>query len=104
MGSSGWDGARGREQYLSGKRILPKALTGSEPAADVVENAFLAYNGARLREGARLFAQKMLSDEVTVGCSLAGALTPAGLGPSCLVPLVEAGFIDWIVATGANLY
>ncbi|MHC5054496.1 MAG: homospermidine biosynthesis protein [Planctomycetota bacterium] len=104
MGSSGCDGARGREQYLSGKRILPKALTGSEPAADVVENAFLAYNGARLREGARLFAQKMLSDEVTVGCSLAGALTPAGLGPSCLVPLIEAGFIDWLVATGANLY
>ena len=23
---------------------------------------------------------------------------------SCLVPLVEAGFIDWIVSTGANLY
>jgi deoxyhypusine synthase len=23
---------------------------------------------------------------------------------SCLIPLVEAGFIDWIVSTGANLY
>ena len=23
---------------------------------------------------------------------------------SCLVPLIEAGFIDWIVSTGANLY
>ncbi len=33
-----------------------------------------------------------------------GALTPAGLGMSCLVPLVEAGFIDWIVSTGANIY
>jgi len=38
------------------------------------------------------------------GLSLSGALTPAGLGISCLVPLVEAGFIDWIVSTGANLY
>jgi deoxyhypusine synthase len=23
---------------------------------------------------------------------------------SCLIPLVEAGFVDWIVSTGANLY
>jgi deoxyhypusine synthase len=46
----------------------------------------------------------MLADDVTVGLSLSGALTPAGLGISCLVPLMEAGFIDWIVSTGANLY
>ncbi|HSQ56729.1 MAG TPA: deoxyhypusine synthase, partial [Gemmata sp.] len=38
------------------------------------------------------------------GLALSGALTPAGLGISCLVPLIEAGFIDWIVSTGANLY
>jgi deoxyhypusine synthase len=41
---------------------------------------------------------------VTVGVSLTGALTPAGLGVSALIPLIEAGFIDWIVSTGANLY
>ena len=46
----------------------------------------------------------MLADDATVGLSLSGALTPAGLGISCLVPLIEAGFIDWIVSTGANLY
>ena len=46
----------------------------------------------------------MLADDGTVGLSLSGALTPAGLGMSCLVPLIEAGFIDWIVCTGANLY
>jgi deoxyhypusine synthase len=46
----------------------------------------------------------MLAEETTVGLSLSGALTPAGLGISCLVPLIEAGFIDWIVSTGANLY
>ena len=46
----------------------------------------------------------MLADDAVVGLSLAGALTPAGLGMSCLAPLVEAGFIDWIVSTGANLY
>jgi deoxyhypusine synthase len=104
MGTSCCGGGGGREAYLSGKRILPKPLTGGEGVAETIENSFLAYNAARLREAARLFAGKMLGDEVTVGCSLAGALTPAGLGPSCIVPLIEAGFIDWIVATGANLY
>src|SRR5438067_12632821 len=46
----------------------------------------------------------MLAEDVTIGISLSGALTPAGLGMSCLIPLIEAGFVDWIVSTGANLY
>jgi len=46
----------------------------------------------------------MLSPDVTVGLSLTGALTPAGLGVSCIVPLLKAGFVDWVVSTGANLY
>ena len=46
----------------------------------------------------------MLAENVTVGLSLSGALTPAGLGASCVVPLIQAGFVDWIVSTGANLY
>jgi deoxyhypusine synthase len=46
----------------------------------------------------------MLDDNVTVALSVSGALTPAGLGMSCLVPLIEAGFVDWIISTGANLY
>jgi len=63
-----------------------------------------AYNSARLREGCQLFANKMLEPDVTIGMSLAGALTPAGLGCSSVIPLIKAGFVDWIVATGANLY
>jgi deoxyhypusine synthase len=93
-----------RDKILSGKRIQPKNLTGKEKLADVVDNAFLAYNSARLREGCQLFTGKMLEPDVTVGMSLAGALTPAGLGCSSVVPLIKAGFVDWIVATGANLY
>jgi deoxyhypusine synthase len=46
----------------------------------------------------------MLQRDVTIGMSFAGALTPAGLGASSIVPLIKAGFVDWIVATGANLY
>jgi len=93
-----------RERYLSGKRILPKNLTGSESLETLVDEAMLAYNGARLREGCRLFVDKMLGPDVTIGMSFAGALTPAGLGCSSIVPLIKAGFVDWIVATGANLY
>jgi deoxyhypusine synthase len=93
-----------KDQYLSGKRIMPKGITGKEKLADLMDNAFLAYNSARLREGCDLYARKMLEDDVTVGMSLAGALTPAGLGCSCIIPLIKAGFVDWVVATGANLY
>ena len=91
-------------KYMSGQRIMPKGLTGKEKFSDVVQNAFLAYNSARLKEGCKLFTEKMLEADVTIGMSLAGALTPAGLGCSCIVPLIKAGFVDWIVATGANLY
>jgi deoxyhypusine synthase len=92
------------DDYLSGRRIMPTGLTGDEALADIIDRTFLAYNAARLREGVQLYVKKMLEPDVTVGMSLAGALTPAGLGPSCIVPLIEAGFVDWIVATGANLY
>jgi deoxyhypusine synthase len=73
-------------------------------AADLVDQAFISYNAGRLREGCRLFVERMLDDDVTVGITLTGALTPAGLGMSTLIPLIEAGFIDWITTTGANLY
>ncbi|HON08474.1 MAG TPA: deoxyhypusine synthase, partial [Verrucomicrobiota bacterium] len=71
---------------------------------ELMENTFLAYNSARLREGCQLYVEKMLEPDVTIGMTLSGALTPAGLGCSCVVPLIKAGFVDWIVATGANLY
>lgn len=93
-----------KAQYLSGARIFPDALTGKEKLADVIEKTFLAYNAARIREACGLFVTKMLEKNVFVGMSLAGALTPAGLGKSAIVPLINAGFVDWIVSTGANLY
>src|SRR5579871_276324 len=91
-------------RYLSGAPIEPRAIRGDMSAAELIDSAFMAYNGRRLREACRLFAEKMLEPDVTVGMSLTGALTPAGLGMSCLIPLIEHGFVDWIVSTGANLY
>ena len=93
-----------KPSFLSGPRISPPAITGKETAAELIEQAFLAYNAARLREGAHLLVERMLAEDVTVALSLTGALTPAGLGMSAIIPLMEAGFVDWIVSTGANLY
>jgi deoxyhypusine synthase len=73
-------------------------------AADLIDSSFLAYNAARLREACQLFVEKMLAPDVTIGLSITGALTPAGLGMSAIIPLIENGFVDWIVSTGANLY
>lgn len=93
-----------RAQYFAGKRIIPKGITGRESVAALIDENFLAYNSARLKEAAHLFTRKMLTKDTTVGMSLAGALTPAGIGCSAVVPLIKAGFVDWLVATGANLY
>ncbi|MBA3583111.1 MAG: deoxyhypusine synthase [Gemmatimonadetes bacterium] len=93
-----------KERFLSGESIRPEPIGPGVLASDLVENAYLAYNGGRLREACELFVRKMLEDDVTVGMSLTGALTPAGLGMTCLIPLLEAGFVDWVVSTGANLY
>ncbi len=91
-------------ESISAHRIAPPAVTGLETAADLIDAAFSSYNAGRLREVCRVFVEKMLTPSCTVGVTLSGALTPAGLGMSCLIPLIRAGFVDWIVSTGANLY
>jgi deoxyhypusine synthase len=96
--------AKQKSKFLLGRRIDPAPITKKQSVADLIDESFLAYNAARLREACQLFVQKMLEPEVTVGMSLTGALTPAGLGISALIPLIKAGFVDWIISTGANLY
>jgi deoxyhypusine synthase len=93
-----------RSRFLKGDRIDPRRIDGSERVADLIDGCFLAYNAARLREACQLFTQKMLDADVTVGLTLTGALTPAGLGMAAIIPLIESGFVDWIISTGANLY
>lgn len=93
-----------RSRFLSGKRIDPTPISKKTALADLIDESFMAYNAARLREACQLFDKKMLEDDVTIGVTLTGALTPAGLGISALIPLIKAGFIDWVISTGANLY
>src|SRR3989454_4152847 len=87
-----------------GPKIDPRPVDPAISVTELIDQTFLAYNAARLREAAQLFTRKMLEPDVTIGLSLTGALTPAGLGISCLIPLIQNGFIDWMVSTGANLY
>lgn len=93
----------GKAKYLSGKRILPAPITADTSIVQLVDNMD-AYNGGRLRAACHLLRDRYSADDVTVGMSLAGALTPAGLGPSAIIPLMNHGLVDWIVATGANMY
>jgi len=85
-------------------RLDPLGIGQHVSVADLIDQTFLAYNGGRLREAAKLLVEKMLPNDGFIGLSLTGALTPAGLGKSCLIPLMKAGFVDWMVSTGANLY
>jgi len=95
---------KGSNKFAGYPRLNPLGIGKDISAADLVDQVFLAYNGGRLREAAKLLAEKMLPGDGYIGMSLTGALTPAGLGKSCLIPLMKAGFVDWIVSTGANLY
>jgi deoxyhypusine synthase len=92
------------KKFQSYPRLNPLGVGRDITAADLIDQVFLAYNGGRLREAAQLLSRKMLPDDGYIGLSLTGALTPAGLGKSCLIPIMKAGFVDWIVSTGANLY
>jgi deoxyhypusine synthase len=89
---------------MLGPKIRPGAISSRTTVKELVDEVFCSFNSARLRESCRLLTRKMLEPDVTVGLSISGALTPAGLGMSAIIPLIEHGFVDWIVSTGANLY
>src|SRR3989339_522362 len=93
----------GKTRYLAGKRILPEPISRKTDIVKLIDNMD-AYNGGRLRAACHLLRDKYSRNDVTVGLSLAGALTPAGLGPSAIIPLMNHGFVDWMTATGANMY
>lgn len=88
----------------SGRKIAPAPMPKEIGVVDLIDNYFTAYNSARLREICHLLSRDILREGVTVGVSLSGAMTPAGMGVAALAPLIRNGFIDWAISTGANLY
>jgi deoxyhypusine synthase len=87
-----------------GQKISPTPISPDISVVDLINHYFTAYNSARLREICQLMSRDILTEGVTVGVSLSGAMTPAGFGISALAPLIRNGFIDWMISTGANLY
>lgn len=84
--------------------VNPKPVTKNMTVDQVIEGTMFSFNAGSFRKACELFTEHIARKDVRVGVSLAGALVPAGIGRSCLIPLIKAGLVDWIVSTGANLY
>ncbi|MFQ5862535.1 MAG: deoxyhypusine synthase [Candidatus Brocadiales bacterium] len=93
-----------RENYLHKGTIPVFQAREDMRVVDLVESfaASGAFNAGRLAEASKLFL-KMTEDDTTICLTLSGAMTPTGMG-GLLVELIEAGLIDFIVSTGANIY
>ena len=90
---------------LAGTPIRYYRPKGSAAIRTLIDEGFQAFNAARLGEACRIFGDKMLgrSHDTTIALTMAGALTPAGLG-GCVIALMERGLVDFVISTGANLY
>jgi deoxyhypusine synthase len=95
----------GPGQYLQGKQIRYYRPKGSADVRQLIEGGFQAFNAGRLSEACHIYTEKMLdpANDTTIGLTVAGALTPAGLG-GCVIELMERGLVDFLISTGANLY
>jgi deoxyhypusine synthase len=91
--------------YLTGKPITYYRPRGSAEVRQLIDSGFQAFNAGRLSEACHIYADKMLApeDDTTIGLTVAGALTPAGLG-GCVIELMDRGLVDFVISTGANLY
>lgn len=85
-------------------RINPPHIQKGITITDLIDNCYTAFNARSFRQACQLFARKIAQDNVRIGLSVAGALVPAGIGQSTIIPMIENGLVDWIVSTGANLY
>jgi deoxyhypusine synthase len=93
-----------QKELLAGRQVEPIRLKGNENIADLVDHCYggSGFNGRRLAEACQLYS-RMLKAGATVGMTISGAMTPIGM-QGIFIDLMQAGFVDWIVSTGANLY
>ncbi|HVL65833.1 MAG TPA: deoxyhypusine synthase [Vicinamibacterales bacterium] len=97
--------AHSAASYLSGKPIKYYRPRGGADVRALIDDGFQAFNAGRLSEACHIFTEKMLDPDhdTTIGLTIAGALTPAGLG-GCAIEMMERGLVDFVISTGANLY
>lgn len=89
--------------HPSSRKIHPSPITGQETTTELLSQYFPAFLGRSLRDAGQLMRRSLVED-CTVFTTMSGAMTPAGLHLSCIIPLIEAGFIHSLTTTGANLY
>ena len=77
---------KGAKSFLKGKPIRYYRPKGSAAVRTLIDEGFQAFNAARLGEACHIFTDKMLSKQhdTTIALTVAGALTPAGLG-GCII-------------------
>src|SRR6266436_1030068 len=92
-----------RKPFAKARRVDPRPITGRENARDLLEHAFSAYVGRQERTAYELMRRSM-EEDASIFLTLSGAMTPAGLHQSCLIPLIERGVVSALTTTGANLY
>ena len=92
-----------RKPFEKARRVDPRPITGREDARDLLDHAFSAYVGRQVRTAYQLMRRSMAED-ASIFLTLSGAMTPAGLHQSCIIPLIERGVISCLTTTGANLY
>jgi deoxyhypusine synthase len=92
-----------KKSFQRARDVKPRRITGRERPAEIIEGAFPAYVGRQERTAYQLM-KKCVAERHAIFLTLSGAMTPAGLHQSCLIPLLERGIIDSITTTGANLY
>jgi deoxyhypusine synthase len=92
-----------RKDFERARSVHPVGITGKERPHDIITQMFPAYVGRQERTAYELMRKSALEDHC-VFLTLSGAMTPAGMHQSSLIPLIERGVIDCITTTGANLY
>lgn len=93
-----------RKRYLARPPVEPMRLRKGMTVVDLVDvyRRAGAFNGGRLAEGCDLFG-KMIDSGATIALTVTGAMAPAGVG-GAIQAMIEAGFVDLVISTGANLY
>lgn len=92
-----------RKGFERSRNVHPVGITGKEKPADIISNMFNAYVGRQERTAFELM-QRSSGDDCCTFLTMSGAMTPAGLHQSCVIPLLERGLVDCLTTTGANLY
>jgi deoxyhypusine synthase len=92
-----------KKEFERARDVRPTGITGKERPIDIITQMFPAYVGRQERTAFELM-RRSVAEDAAIFLTLSGAMTPAGLHQSCLIPLIERGIIDCITTTGANLY